>query len=125
MDLLAVQGTLKSSPALQFKSINSLAFSLLCGPALTSTGKTIALTRLTFAGKVMSLLFNTLPRFFIGFLPRNKYVLISWLQSLSAVILEHVFFRVFKIDRILWKSKTGRCHLRRSSRLKEVLFCED
>ena len=62
--------------------------------------------------------FNTLSRFVIGLLPRNKYVLISWLQSLSAVILEHVFFRVFKIDKILWKSKTGRCHLRRSSNWK-------
>ena len=53
-----------------------------------TTGKTIALTIQTFAGKVISLLFNTLPRFVIAFLPRSKRLLISWLQSPSAVILE-------------------------------------
>ena len=53
-----------------------------------TTGKTIALTRRTFAGKVMSLLFNMLSRLFLAFLPRNKRLLISWLQSPSAVILE-------------------------------------
>ena len=53
-----------------------------------TTGKTIALTRQTFVGKVMNLLFNMLPRFFIAFLPRSKHLLISWLQSPSAVILE-------------------------------------
>ena len=53
-----------------------------------TTGKTIALTRWTFVGKVMSLLFNTLFRFLIAFLPRSKPLLISWLQSPSAVILE-------------------------------------
>ena len=53
-----------------------------------TTGKTIALTRWTFVGKVISLLFNTLSRFVIAFLPRSKHLLISWLQSLSAVILE-------------------------------------
>ena len=53
-----------------------------------TTGKTIALTRQTFVGKVMSLLFNTLSRFVIVILPRGKYILISWLQSPSAVILE-------------------------------------
>ena len=53
-----------------------------------TTGKTIALTRQTFVGKVMSLLFNMLSRLVINFLPRSKHVLISWLQSPSAVILE-------------------------------------
>ena len=53
-----------------------------------TTGKTIALTRQIFVGKVMSLLFNMLPRIVIAFLPRSKHLLISWLQSLSAVILE-------------------------------------
>ena len=53
-----------------------------------TTGKTIALTRQTFVGKVMSLLFNMLPRLVITFLPRSKHLLISWLQSPSAVILE-------------------------------------
>ena len=59
----------------------------LSHPYMT-TGKTIALTRWTFAGKVMSLLFNTLSRLVITFLPRSKHLLISWLQSPSAVILE-------------------------------------
>ena len=53
-----------------------------------TAGETIALTRQTFVGKVVSLLFNTLSRFVIAFLPRNKRLLISWLQSPSAVILE-------------------------------------
>jgi len=77
-----------SSP--QFKSINSLALSFLYSPShpYMTTGKTIALTRQTFVGKVMSLLFNMLSRLVITFLPRSKCLLISWLQSLSAVILE-------------------------------------
>ena len=59
----------------------------LSHPYMT-TGKTTALTRWTFVGKVMSLLLNMLSRFVIAFFPRSKYLLISWLQSLSAVILE-------------------------------------
>ena len=59
----------------------------LSHPYMT-TGKTIALTIQTFVGKVMSLLFNTLSRFVIAFLPQSKHLLISWLQPLSAVILE-------------------------------------
>ena len=59
----------------------------LSHPYMT-TGKTIALTRQTFVGKVMSLFFNMLSRLVIAFLPRSKYILISWLQSLPAVILE-------------------------------------
>ena len=79
----------ESSPTPQFKSINSLALSLLDSPTLTSiTGKTIALTRRTFVGKAMSLLFHMLSRLIITFLPRSKGPLISWLQSPSAVILE-------------------------------------
>ena len=93
LDLLAVQGrhSQESSPIPQFKSINSLAFSFLYSPTLTSIHdywKTIALTRWTFVGKVMSLLFNMLSRLVITFLPRSKRLLISWLQSPSAVILE-------------------------------------
>ena len=85
LDLLAVQGTLKeSSPTPQFKSISSLALSFLHSqlshPYMT-TGKTIALTRRTFVGKIMSLLLNTLCRLVITFLPRSKHLLISWLQS--------------------------------------------
>ena len=90
LDLLAVQGTLKS--LLQHHSskpsiLQSLAFFpvQLSHPYLT-TGKTMALTRRTFVGKVMSLLFNMLSRLVITFLPRNNCLLISWLQSPSAVM---------------------------------------
>ena len=81
----------ESSPTPQFKSINSSpsAFFIvqLSYPYMT-TEKTIALTRQTFVGKIMSLLFNMLSKLVITFLPRSNYLLISWLQSLSAVILE-------------------------------------
>ena len=80
-----------SSPTPQFKSISSSVFNFLYSSTLTSymtTGKTIALTRQTFVGKVTSLLFNMLSRLVITFLPRSKHLLISWLQSPSAVILE-------------------------------------
>ena len=91
LDLLAVQGTLKSPPTPEFKSINSSqsAFFIVqfSYPYMT-TGKTIALTRWTIVGKIMSLLFNMLSRLIIAFLPRNKHLLISWLQSPTAVILE-------------------------------------
>ena len=89
--LLAIQETLESSPVPQFKSINSLVLSLRYGPTLTSIHayfKNLALTRWTFVGKVMSLLFNKLSGLVIAFLPRSKGLLISWLQSPSAVILE-------------------------------------
>jgi len=86
LDLLAVQGTLKSSPTPEFISINSLALSFFHPYMIT--GKTIDLTRRTFVGKVISLLFNILSRLVITFLPRSKRLLISWLQSPSAVILE-------------------------------------
>ena len=92
LDLLAVQGTLKS--LLQHHSskasiLQGSAFFIvqLSHPYMT-TGKTIALTRQTIVGKVMSLLFNMLSRLVIIFLPRYKRLLISWLQSPSAVILE-------------------------------------
>ena len=81
----------ESSPTPQFKSIHSSAFSFLYSPALTSIHdywKIIALTRRTFVGKVMSLLLDMLSRLVITFLPRSKHLLISWLQSPSAVILE-------------------------------------
>ena len=90
-DLLAVQGTLKSLLTQQFKSINFSVLSLHHGPTLTSIydyWKTHGSTRQTFVGKVMSLLFNMLSRSVITFLLRSKCLLISWLQSPSAVILE-------------------------------------
>src|SRR5574338_271699 len=92
LDLLAVQGTLKSllqhhsskASILQHSAFFTVQFSY---PYMT-TGKTIALTRWTFVGKVMSLLLNMLSRLVITFLPRSKRLLISWLQSPSAAILE-------------------------------------
>ena len=92
MDLLAVQGTLKS--LLQHHSskasilLRSAFFTVQLSHPYMTTEKTIALTIQTFVGKVMSLLFNTPSMFIIGFLPRSKCLLISWLQSLCAVILE-------------------------------------
>ena len=71
-DLLAVQGTQESLPIPQFKSINSLVLSFLCGPTLTFLPDYIALTRRTFVGKIMSLLFNLLSRVLITFLPKSK-----------------------------------------------------
>ena len=92
LDLIAVQGTLRS--LLQHHSSKASIFQCsaffivqLSHPYMT-TGKTIALTRQTFVGKVRSLLFNMLSRLVITFLPRSKCLLISWLQSPSAVILE-------------------------------------
>ena len=90
LDLLAVQGTLRSllqhhsskTSILRYSAFFTVQFS---HPYMT-TGKTIALTRLIFVGKVMSLLFNMLSRLVITFLPRSKRLLISWLQSPSAVI---------------------------------------
>ena len=92
LDLLAVQGTLKS-----FLQHHSLKASILQCPAFfivqlshpyTTTGKIIALTRWSFVGKVMPLLYNMLSRLVIAFLPRSKHLFISWLQAKSAVILE-------------------------------------
>ena len=92
LDLLAVQGTLKSlfqhnSSKASILQRSAFFIVQLSHPYMT-TGKTIALTRQTFVGKVMLLLLNMLSRLVITFLPRNKRLLISWLQSPSAVILE-------------------------------------
>src|SRR5574342_649696 len=92
LDLLAVQGTLKS--LLQHHSSKasilrrSAFFTVQLSYPYVTTGKTIALTRWTFVGQVMSLLLNMLSRLVVLFLPRSKHPLISWLQSPSAVILE-------------------------------------
>ena len=92
LDLLSVQGTLKS--LLQHHSSKasilrrSALFTVQLSHPHMTTGKTIALTRRTFVGKVMSLLLNMLSRLVITFLPRRKCLLISWLQLPSAVILE-------------------------------------
>ena len=92
LDLLAVQGTLKS--LLQHHSSKasvlqcSAFFTVQLSHSYMTTGKTMALTRRTFAGKVMSLVLNMLSRLVITFLPKSKHLLISWLQSASAVVLE-------------------------------------
>ena len=109
VDLLAVQGTTKSL----LQHHNSKASILRCSaffivqlshPYMT-TGKTIALTRQTLVGKVMSLLFNMLSRLVITFLPRSKHLLISWLQSPSAVILEPK--RIKSVSVVTWHSPCG------------------
>ena len=92
LDLLAVQGTLKS--LLQHHSSKALIlqrsafFTVQLSHLYMTIGKTIVLTIRIFVSKVLSLLFNTLSRFVVAFLPRNKFLLILWLQSPSAVILE-------------------------------------
>ena len=92
LDLLGVQGTLKS--LLQYHSSKasilwySAFFIVQLSQLYMTIGKTVALSRWNFVGKVMSLLFNMLSRMLIAFLPRSKHLLISWLQSLSTVILE-------------------------------------
>ena len=92
LDLLVVQGTLKSllqhhSSKVSILRCSAFFTAQLSNPYMT-TGKTIALTRWTFVGKVISLLLNMLSRLVITFLPKSKRLLISWLQSPSAVILE-------------------------------------
>ena len=91
LDLLAVQGTLKSLFQHNSKASvlrRSAFFIVQLSHPYLATGKTTALARLAFVGKVVSFLFNMLSRLVIAFLPRRKHLLISWLQSLSAVILE-------------------------------------
>ena len=92
LDLLAVQGTLKSllqhySSEASVLQCSAFFIVQLSHPYMT-TGKTIALNRQTFVGKVMSVLFNMLSMLVIGFLPRSKHLLMSWLQSPFAVVLE-------------------------------------
>ena len=84
LDCLQSKGLSRKASALQCSAF----FIVQLSHPYVTTGKTIALTRRTFVGKVMSLLFNMLSRFVITFIPRSKHLLISWLQSPSAVILE-------------------------------------
>ena len=104
LDLLAVQGTLKS--LFQHHSskasilLHSAFFIVQLSHPYMTTGKTIALTRQTFAGKVMSLLLNMLSRLVITFLPGSKRLLISWLQSPSAVILEPQNIKCYTVSTV-------------------------
>ena len=106
LDLLAVQGTLKSlllTP--QFKSTNSLVLSFLYSPTLKSIHyywKSHSFTRWMFVSKVISLLFNMLSRLVLTFLPRSKCLLISWLQSPSAVILEPKKRKSVTVSVVYW-----------------------
>ena len=118
LDVLAVQGTLKRL----LKHYSSKASILLCSAFFTlqllhqhiTAGKIIALTRQTFAGKVMSVLFNMLSRLVITFFPRSKPLLILWLQSPSAVILEPKKIKsdtvstVSSVSLSIWHEVTGR-----------------
>ena len=118
LDLLAVQGSLKT--LLQHHSSkasvvwHSAFFTVQLSHPYMTTGKTIALTRWTFVGIVMSLLFNMLSRLVITFLPRSKCLLISWLQSPSAMILEPRKTKSATISTVSpiyfpWSDRTG-CH---------------
>ena len=104
LDLLAVQGTLQS--LLQHHSskasilLHSVFFIVQLSHPYMITGKTIALTRQIFVGKVMSLLFNMLSRLVITFLPRSKRLLISWLQSSSSVILEPLKIKLVTVSTV-------------------------
>ena len=114
LDLLAVQGTLKS--LLQYHTSkasilwHSAFFMVQLSHPYMTTGETIALTRQTFVGKVMSLLFNMLSRLVIAFLLRSKCLLISWLQSPSAVILEPKKIKSVTVSIYLPQSDGTRCH---------------
>ena len=119
LDLLAVQGTLKSllqhhSSKASILQCSAFFIVQLSHPYVT-TGKTIALTRWTFVGKIMSLLFNMLSRLVITLLPRSTCLLISWLQSPSAVVLERQKIKSATVSTVspsifhLWSDET-RCH---------------
>ena len=114
LDLLAVQGTLKSLLQHHSSKTSVLQHSAFLIVQLSHPGKTIALTRQTFVGKVMSLLFNMLSRLVITFLPRSKHLLISWLQSPSAVTLEPPKIKsdtVFIVSPSICHESDGtRCH---------------
>ena len=113
LDLFAVQGTLKSlsnTTVQKHQFFGAQLFIVQLSHPYMTTGKTIALTRQTFVGKVMSLLFNMLSRLLITFLPRSKHLLISWLQSPWAVILEPRKIKLGKQKEIkikLGKQKAG------------------
>ena len=124
LDLLVVQGTLKSflqhhSSKASILQCSAFFIVQLSYPYMT-TGKTIALTRQTFVGKVMSLLFNMLYRLVIAFHPRSKCLLTSWLQSPSAVILEPKKIKSVTVSTV----SPSVCHeVKRSDAVKKMLYC--
>ena len=124
LDLLVVQGTVKS--LLQHHSSkasilqHSAFFAVQLSHPFMTTGKTIALTRWTFVGKVMPLLLNMLSRLAITFLPRSKHLLISWLQSPSAVILEPQKMSHEKSENFNPSAMSDFCNLMDSSKRSQV-----
>ena len=124
LDLLAVQGTLKS--LLQHHSSkasflwHSVFFIVQLSHPYMTTGKTIALTRQTFVGKVVSLLFNMLSRLVIAFLPRSKHILNSWLQSPSTVILEPKKIHCFHCFPSICHEVMGRLNKITDARLNKI-----
>ena len=122
-DLLAVQGTLKSLLQHHSSKASILQCSAFFIVQLSHPGKTLVLTIWTFVGKVISLLFNMLFRFVIAFLPRSKCLLISWLQSPSAVILEPQkiksdLYTDYNYQFESWKDDAGERHICRNTVLK-------
>ena len=113
LDLLAVQGTLRSLPQHHSSKASTLHrsafFTVQLSHPYMTTGKTIALTRWTFVDKVMSLLFNMLSRLGITFLPRSKHLLISWLQSPSAVIMANRWGESRNSDRLYFLRLQNHC----------------
>ena len=127
LDLVAIQGTLKS--LLQHHSSkasilqHSAFFILQVSHPYMTTGKNIALTRWIFVGKVMSLLLNMLSRLVITFLPRSKHLLISWLQSPSAVILEPRKIQTHREERdLLWELDKWPSTLKDSLKILKILL---
>ena len=123
LDLFAVQGTLKSllrHHSSKASILRCLAFFTvqLSHPHMT-TGKIIVLTRQTFVGKVMSLLLNMLPRLVTNFLPRSKHLLISWLQSPSAVILEPPKIKSDTVSTVICRVHHEKCWAGRSTSWKQ------
>ena len=125
-DLLAVQGTLRrllQHPSSKVSILLRSAFFMVqfSHPYMT-VGKTIALTRWTFVGKVMSMLFNTLSRLVIAFLPRSMCFLISWLQSPSAVIVQPKKIKSLTVSTV----SPSICHeVRKTAVLSELTFNRD
>ena len=125
LDLHAVQRTLKSllqhhSSKASILQCSAFFIVQLSHPYMT-TGKTIALTRQTFVGKVMSLLFNILSRLVIAFIPRSKHFLISWLQSPSAVILEPRKLKSATVSTV----SPSICHVVLEKTLESRLDCKE
>ena len=123
LGLLAVQGTLKHLLQHHSSKASILWHSVQLSHPYMTTGKTIALAKWTFVGKVMFLLFNMLSRLLIAFLPRSKHLLISWLQSPSAVILEPQNIKSLTVSITRSYSSLSRSSLNHSQLLEPICWC--